>query len=276
MRQFNRITIIGVGLIGGSIGLAIKKKRLAKEVVGVFRRRSTLKKALKRGAVDKGVMNIKDGVEKADLIIVASPVLSIPKLVSEAAKYSKRRAIITDVGSTKSYITGKIKKGIRFVGSHPMAGSEKTGVEFSRADLFDGSPCIVTDTGQTDKEALKVVVDFWKTLGAKVEVMDPEKHDKNAAFISHLPHVISFSLAGAAPEETLQYAAEGFRDTTRIASSDPLLWADIFLTNKKGLEKACSEFEIYFKKMKNAISGHSMKELIKLLKMAKAKRDKLK
>lgn len=282
MKLFNKITIIGVGLIGGSIGLAIKKRRIAKEVIGVFRRRSTLNKALKRKAIDRGTLDIEAGSKDADIIILATPVFLIPKMAKEILKYAKDGAIITDVGSTKAWITARIEKDMRrhrtisFVGSHPMAGSERAGVESARVDLLEGSPCIVTKTDSTDKRAIVNVVKFWKALGAKVTVMGPVKHDMTVALISHLPHIIAFSLAGAVPEETLRYAAEGFKDVTRVASSDPVLWAEIFLTNRKEVAKSCRAFEKYYKKMLRAISGDNLPAMIELLKTAKYKRDKLK
>src|SRR3989338_4940871 len=167
MKPFNRITIIGVGLIGGSIGLAIKKKKLAKEVIGVFRRRTTLTKALRRKAVDRGVLNMRDGVKDADLIIIATHVHSIPMLAGEAARYSKRGAVITDAGSTKLWLVKRIENDLNrfpyiyFVGSHPMAGSEHTGVEFAKSDLLEGTPCIVTKTNRTNRQAMKKVIDLW-------------------------------------------------------------------------------------------------------------------
>ena len=280
MKLFGKVAIIGVGLIGGSVGLAIKKKRAAGEVVGVFRRKSTLKKALRRKAVDSGTLNLKIGVSDADLIILASPVHLIPRLAKEAGRYAKAGALITDVGSTKQWIVGEVEKsvdglrGIRFVGSHPMAGSERTGVEFAREDLLDRSPCIVTKTPRTDLKALNKIVKFWTALGASVKVMSPEEHDRSAAFISHLPHLAAYSLAGAVPERDLAYAAEGFKDTTRVASSDPALWADIFLTNKKELIKASKAFEGYYKKVVKVLSKGDRSGVRKKLQAAKAKRDK--
>lgn len=281
MTRFKKIAIIGVGLIGGSIGLAIKKKRLAKEVIGVFRRAKTRKQALKYKAIDKAAMFIAGGVSKADLIIVAPPVHSIPKIIKEAAKYAKKGAIITDVGSTKSWIVNEVEKilgdfrHISFIGSHPMAGSEHAGVEFARADLLESAPCIVTKTARTNKAALKKIVTFWSALGAKVKVMSPSAHDKSVSLISHLPHIVAFGLAGAIPVKELAYAAEGFKDTTRVASSDPKLWADIFLTNKKEILKAGQAFEKYYKQILNTISKGDYSKTVNVLKKAKAKRDKL-
>jgi len=276
MGKFNKITIIGVGLIGGSIGLAIKKKRLAKEVIGVFRRTSTLKKALKHKAVDKGTMSIEDGVKDADLIILATPVSLIPSMAREAIKYAKRNTVITDVGSTKKWIVDKIEgqlarsiRGLFFIGSHPMAGSEHAGVEFARADLLNGSPCIVTKTAKTGAAALKKITGFWKALGAKVNVMSPAAHDKSVSLISHLPHIVAFGLAGAVPVKELKYAAEGFKDTTRVALSDPRLWADIFASNKREIAKAGLAFEKYYKKIIKAITQGRYSEIVRLLEEAK-------
>ncbi|MBI5124010.1 MAG: prephenate dehydrogenase [Candidatus Omnitrophica bacterium] len=280
MRLFNKVTIIGVGLIGGSIGLAIRKRRLAREVIGVFRRKSTLKGALKAKAVTKGTLDIERGVKDADLIIIASPVHSIPSLIKEALKYAKPGTIITDVGSTKGWIVDEVEniipssRLVYFVGSHPMAGSERASVEFARADLLEGTPCIVTKTPATSSSGLEKVVRFWSALGAKVKVLSPAAHDRSVSLISHLPHIVAFSLAGAVPEKELAYAAEGFKDTTRVASSDPELWSDIFLTNKEEILKACRIFEKRLKEIKAALSRNDCHALVSILKDAKTKRDR--
>lgn len=279
MRQFKKVAIIGVGLIGGSIGLAIKKRKLACEVVGVFRRQSTLNKALKRKAIDRGVMNVAEGVMGADLIIVASPVHSIPSLVKEAAKIAKPGAIITDAGSTKGWVVRSIESfmaknsGVSFVGSHPMAGSEHTSVDFARHDLMDRAACIVTKTPHTDKMALTKVIGFWKALGGQVSVMSPAAHDASVSMISHLPHIVAFGLAGAVDPDDLKYAAEGFKDTTRVASSDPELWADIFLTNMNQVKKSADAFTKFLKRLIDAVASGDRRRLVRLLKHAKYNRD---
>lgn len=280
MRKFNRITIVGVGLIGGSIGLAVKKRRIAGEVVGVFRRASTMKKALARRAVDRATMNIAEGVKGSDLVIIASPVFSIPVLAREAMRHVKNKAIITDVGSTKSWIVKKMagimkaRPSVSFVGSHPMAGSEHAGVEFARADLLEGSPCIVVRTGSNNAAAVRKVSDFWRTLGGRVSVMTPEGHDRVIALVSHLPHIVAFGLAGAVPVNALKYAAEGFKDTTRVASSDAKLWADIFLSNKKEVLRSAREFESSYRKLIKALSAGNYRAVVDILGKAKARRDK--
>jgi len=279
MRPFKRVAIIGVGLIGGSIGLAIKKRGLAGEVVGVFRRRATLKKALKRRAIDKGFLDIKDGLRGADLIILATPVSSIVSIGRDALKHTGPGAIITDVGSTKGWIAAELDKAsaklpAAFVGSHPMAGSERNSVEFARDTLVEEAPCIVTKTRDTDRKALARIVYFWKSLGAKVKVMTPLEHDRSVALVSHLPHVVAFGLAGAVPEKDMAYAAEGFKDTTRVASSDPHLWADIFLANKKEVINACRRFELSYKKILKALAKEDYRGIVDVLEKAKSKRDR--
>ena len=280
MKHFNKITIIGVGLIGGSIALAIKKRHVAKKVTGVFRRKLTLKKALKRKAVDKAVMNLKEGVRDADLIILASPVHSIPKLAREVIRYAKKGAIITDAGSTKAWIVNKIEgmigpsNKIFFVGSHPMAGSEHASVEFAKDNLLEGSPCIVTKTKKTDINAIKKVTAFWKTLGSRVTMMSPREHDRVVAMVSHLPHIAAFSLAGAVETKDIAQAAEGFKDTTRVASSDPELWADIFLTNRREIVNAAKSFKKHCDDLVKAVSKGDYRLIVRILKEAKAKRDK--
>ena len=156
-----------------------------------------------------------------------------------------------------------------------MAGSEHSGVGFAHAGLLAGSPCIITKTARTDLKALKKIASFWKALGAKVVVLDPGQHDKAVSFISHLPHVVAFSAALAVPVETLALAAEGFKDTTRVASSDPELWADIFLTNRHEILKAAKVFKDYYNNILRALSTNDRPRLVRLLKAAKAKRDRL-
>ncbi|MBU0605798.1 MAG: prephenate dehydrogenase/arogenate dehydrogenase family protein [Candidatus Omnitrophica bacterium] len=281
MAQFNKIAIIGVGLIGGSIGLAIKKSGCAREVIGVFHREVTLKKALKCKAVDSGVMNVADGVRAADLIIIAAPVHLIPALAARAMKNAKPGAIITDAGSTKEWIVNKIEKtpgkpaNVYFVGSHPMAGSEHAGVRFAREDLFEESPCIVTRTPRTDPGALAQISRFWRSLGGRIKVMSPREHDRTVSLISHLPHVVAFSLAGAVPVKEMACAAEGFRDTTRVASSDPELWADIFLTNRKAVSDAGALFGRQYYKLLKAIATGNRLLTVSILRHSKSKRDKL-
>ena len=280
MAEFKKVAIIGVGLIGGSIGLSIKRGHSAGKVVGVFHKKRTLRKALRHKAVDIAVMDTGSGVRDADLIILASPVHLIPDLAGKVVKCAKPGAIVTDVGSTKEWIVNKIEKmfrkspGIHFVGSHPMAGSEHAGVEFASDDLFEGSPCIVTRTPATNGAALKKVTNFWRSIGLKVKVMSPREHDRTVSLISHLPHVVAFALAGAVPGKEMQCAAEGFRDTTRVASSDPELWADIFLTNRKSILDSGRSFTRQYVALLRAIKNGDRRATVKILKNSKSTRDR--
>jgi prephenate dehydrogenase len=155
-----------------------------------------------------------------------------------------------------------------------MAGSEHAGVEYARTDLLSGAPCIVTKDKDTDSAAFRKIVSLWAALGAKVKIMSPASHDRSVSLISHLPHIVAFSLAGAVPEKDLQYAAEGFKDTTRVASSDPELWADIFLTNRDQILRSGKMFERYYRQILKAVSRGDHAATVKALKKAKAKRDK--
>jgi len=273
--MFKKVTIIGVGLIGGSIGLALKRKRLAKVVCGVGRRRSSINRAIKKGAIDKGFLNLEAGIKDADLIIIATPVGMIKKYIAKIAKAAKAPCIITDAGSTKSEIVSLAQKALpahlKFVGAHPLAGSEKRGPEHSHAGLFKSSVVILTKTPKTNLSALRKVQRIWQAVGARCGVMSPARHDKIVAAISHLPHIVACALVNSAGEDALKFAASGFRDTTRIASSDAMLWRDIILTNRRPVLAALAQFQRSLRKMTAADAGKLSAEL----KKAKRKRDSL-
>lgn len=239
------IAIIGMGLIGGSLGLAIKKQGLAEKVVGIGRREESLKKALHAGAVDKVTLNLKDGVKEADFVIVATPVKTIPRIVKEVTITLPEGAIITDVGSTKAWVVSEIGKalpgGVFFIGGHPLAGSEKNGIEAAREGLFTGTVCVLTPDEKTSPEALGAVSSFWKSIGAETIVMSPDRHDFLIAATSHLPHLAAAAMVSLIEtlkekkEEFLPLIARGFKDTTRIALSSPEMWKDICLTNEENI-----------------------------------------
>jgi len=277
MVKFKKIAIIGVGLIGGSLGLAIREKGLAREVVGVTRHRGSLKKAKSIGAIDRGTLDPLEAAKGADLVVIATPISQISGLVKKLAGSLKSGCIITDVGSAKSKVVGQaervLPKGIYFVGGHPMAGSEKKGVGSASANLFDDSICFLTRTRRTNPRALKIVRNIWTRVGARVEVVSPRLHDRIVATVSHLPHLAAFNLASAVSSSNLRYAAGGFRDTTRIASSDPVIWRDIYLANSKEVAKALDRFIRSLKKTKALILAHEGQKLLKVLKGSKVKRN---
>ncbi|OGW75067.1 MAG: hypothetical protein A2Z72_03480 [Omnitrophica bacterium RBG_13_46_9] len=258
MKLFNRVAIIGVGEIGGSIGKDLKARGLAKEIIGIGRRRSSLIKARTAGAVDKDFLvdRIGNGVKDADLIILATPVGRMAELGKKAALSAKEGAIMTDVGSTKGMIVRSLEKilpeKVRFVGSHPMAGSEKGGPLSARLDLFEGRDCFITRTKNTDEEALEIVKKFWKRLGANTIEVTLAEHDRIVAKISQMVHLVASCLI-IANKDVLRYAASGFRDTTRIALSDPVLWRDICLTNNKNIARSLDELIVILRKFRNAI-----------------------
>ncbi|MFH1848288.1 MAG: prephenate dehydrogenase [Candidatus Omnitrophota bacterium] len=279
MKKLNKVAIVGVGLIGGSIGLALKKNKLAKEVIGIGRRPVSLSMAKRVKAVDKCSMDI-GAAKDADLIILATPAGKIIPKAKEVFKIAKKGAVVTDAGSVKLEIVKKIgkaaPKGIAFVGAHPMAGSEKRGPSFARGDLFLNSTCILTKTPGTDPKALKMVKDFWKALGvSNIVVTTPARHDEIVAQISHMPHAAAVSVCLSASPEALKFASTGFRDVTRIAASDENLWMDIFMMNRKNIIAQLNGYEKNIARIKSLIAKKDARKLLGILKKARAIRENL-
>lgn len=277
--MFNRITIIGLGLIGGSLGLAIKKHRLAKEIIGVSRKRSTVIRALSIRAVDKVSLDPEKAVKGSDLVILCTPVLKIIDIACQISGYLDRDTIVTDAGSTKKYIVSNLEslfpKGVDFVGSHPLAGSEKSGVIYSDRDLFESAYCIVTKTNKTKLTALNKIKRFWRGLGMNVEIMNPDKHDKIVSRLSHLPHALSAALSNTCADSELHLAAGGFKDTTRIAAGNAELWKDIFMTNRKNIIRDIGQFKKELSRIEAALENNNGPEVLKLFKKAKVIRDSI-
>lgn len=276
--KFKKIVIIGTGLIGGSIGRTLIKKKLAKEVVGVCRRTSTLKRALREKAFTSGYVNSYGrALRGVDIVFICTPVDTIKKVISDIAPHLKgTRALVTDVGSTKtgiSDIADRYRSYFSFVGGHPLAGSEKTGVEYASEHLFENTMCILTPSGPSAREKVIVLEKLWRAMGARVEVMSPAKHDKLLSFTSHLPHVAAYALAGSQRKENYPYMAGGFRDTTRIASSDPLLWSEILIANRKFVLAALSRFRKILSDIENDIRKKKKAPLHGRLRKCKEMRD---
>ncbi len=276
MAGFGRTTVIGVGLIGGSLGLALKKHCLANEIVGVGHRESTLKKAQEIGAIDRWTLDVADGVRTADLVVLCTPVGLVAEKAAEALPAMKPGSILTDVASAKAAITRKIEAvlpdGIAFVPAHPMAGSEKRGIENARAGLFEGSRCILTPTGRTPSGAVDAVRAMWQGIGASVETLDADEHDRIVAQISHLPHLLASLIVNAPDDASLPYAATGLRDTTRIAASDVKLWLDIFKDNREHLASALERFADEFEAAAMALGDCDWKALEAILERARKRR----
>ncbi|MDD5567776.1 MAG: prephenate dehydrogenase/arogenate dehydrogenase family protein [Candidatus Omnitrophica bacterium] len=273
MFLFKKIAIIGTGLIGGSLGIAIKKNKLAKEVVGVSRHKRSIDLALKNKAVDRGALSF-DIIKGSDLVILAVPVEAVISLKEQVRKIAGKDCLITDVGSTKVKISGNLSKIFpNYVGSHPLAGSEKRGILNATPGIFEGSLCVLTTTKTTQVRALAKIKTLWIRLGAKTVCMSPREHDKILSFTSHLAHIAAFTLINSIPVNFLRFASGGLRDTTRIASSDPELWQGIFLTNRAELLKALKVFELNLNKIESAIVGNNKGKLAGILRQARKKRN---
>ena len=280
MAAVNRVTIIGLGLIGGSLGMAIRKKRLAREVVGFSRKPSTLKAAKRKGAIGSGSTHLRAAVAGADIVVLATPVDLIVPLAKQIALWMKPGSVITDVGSTKAKIVAtldrSLPKHVGFVGGHPIAGSEERGIEAADGALFDGSLCILTPTRKTAAKALKQVADLWKPLVSQVVILGPKEHDRLLGATSHLPHLLAFALAGAVTPAGLPQAPRSFLDMTRIAKSDPDLWDDILLSNREELVRLMDHFSKQWRTLRQALAANDSRVLRKILAQAKAQRDALK
>jgi prephenate dehydrogenase len=247
---FDKVVIVGVGLLGGSIGLALKSGKMCGTIAGVGRGRASIEAALEIGAIDEVFDDLSDAAAGADLIVVCTPVGSVVGAIAEMESRIDDDCIITDVGSTKLEIVRAVEQmpraGTRFVGSHPMAGSEKKGARHASADLFAGAKVIVTPGDRTDPDAADAVMQLWESFGSEVVVTDPETHDRIVARTSHLPHIAAALLVAnlrALDEEHCGLVAGGFLDTTRVASSDPEMWADICLNNVEGIREAIVDLQ---------------------------------
>jgi len=280
---FRKITIVGVGLLGGSLGLAVKKRRLAKEVAGFVRRAASIAECEKFGVTDYATTDLLAAVSGADLIVLCTPLAQMRSLVTEMLPALKRGAIVTDVGSVKASVVREIESlihqaGAHFVGSHPMAGAEKNGVMAARTSLFENSVCVVTPTKKTNRAALAKVEQFWKGVGGRVLRLTPEAHDALVSRSSHLPHIAAATLANlvlnpAQPIQQAMLCANGFRDTTRIASGSPEMWRDIALANRRNLACALDKFIGDLGRFQRALNKSDAKAVAKFFEQAKRRRD---
>lgn len=273
--MFNKVVIIGTGLIGASLGLDLKKKHLAGQIIGLSRRKKNAAFAKKIGAIDRVATSL-DAVANADLVILATPVDSIIDLGLKISKKIKKDCIVIDVGSSKENIVAKLSRVIaNFIGCHPLAGSEKKGVANFHAGIFNGSICVITPNAKTSNYALNKIKLLWRKLGSQIVMLTPKKHDQILAFTSHLPHAIAFSLINAVGDKFLSLSSGGLKDSTRIASSDPDLWCQIFLSNRDNLLAAISSFQTELDALKLALRNKNQKHLTNILGQAKKKREKL-
>ncbi|HMK55117.1 MAG TPA: prephenate dehydrogenase/arogenate dehydrogenase family protein [Dissulfurispiraceae bacterium] len=246
---FNKVAVIGVGLIGASVALSLREKGLCGTITGCGRKEENLRRARQRNIIDDYLLDAADAAAGADLVVLCTPVGILKDMAAETAPALKRGALVTDVGSIKGLMVGEIEElmpdGVHFVGSHPIAGSEKAGIDDARGSLFVGARCIITPTWRSDRAAVERIVLLWQAIGGSVELMDPFRHDEIFSLVSHMPHVIAYALVNAVESidpECIKYSGAGFRDTTRIAASSPELWRDICMMNRDNLSKVLKLF----------------------------------
>jgi prephenate dehydrogenase len=274
-KSWNSVAIVGVGLIGGSIGLALRERKLADQIIGIGRRTNSLEKACALGCVTEITTNLAEGVLEAQLAVVCTPVERIALHVAEIAAHCPPDCLITDAGSTKGQIVASVPAKARFVGSHPIAGSEKSGPEAACADLFNDRVVVVTPTAYSDPAAVSAIESFWQSLGARIVRMTPDEHDAALALTSHLPHLVASALAMTTPESVLPLTGPGWQDTTRVASGDAELWRQIFLANQVHTLKALDDFATVLERFRAALKSGDGTLLAALLAEGKRRRDAL-
>jgi prephenate dehydrogenase len=278
-----RLAVIGVGLIGGSLALALKEAGAVGEVVGCGRGKPNLEKAIELGVIDRYSRDPVEAVRDADVVFLATPVCSLGSVTQSLLPGLKPGAILTDGGSVKGEVVRAVEpllpENIHFVPGHPIAGTEQSGAEAAFPTLYHGKRCILTPTEKTNKAALDLVDRMWSLAGSEVVRMSIEKHDRVLAAISHLPHMVAYSLVNSVgsydhyEENILEYSAGGFRDFTRIASSDPTMWRDIALTNRDALIEMMEHFEKFFAELKEDIRDGSDEKLSEFFLRSKQLRD---
>ena len=283
---FNRVAIIGMGLIGSSLSYAIKRKKISRYVSATAASNKTIRVIKKLKLANKVSNTAKEAVQDADLIIICTPISAYSKIIKEIKNSMMKDAILTDVGSVKQATIDCIKphlpKNITFIPGHPIAGTEESGPQSGFAELFDGRWCILTPLKKTDKKKLKKLTKFWKKCGARVTLMNPKQHDSILATTSHLPHLIAYNIVGTASNtqeitksDVIKYSASGFRDFTRLASSDPTMWRDIFLNNKKPILNMLSQFSKNLKSLQKGIKSGNGKMLFNFFLKTKRTRAKI-
>ncbi len=273
--MFNRVAFIGIGLIGSSMARVMKRDKLAGTIVACARRPETLGVCLKLGIADEVTSDYAAAVKNADLVVIATPISTNEAIAKAIAPHLKPGAIVTDVGSVKQAVIDAVAPhmpvGVHFVPAHPLAGTEHSGPEAGFAELFQGRWCILTPLPTTDAAAVEKVRAFWTHAGSKIEIMQPDHHDKVLAITSHLPHLIAYTIVGTADDlaedlkqEVIQFSASGFRDFTRIAASDPVMWRDIFMNNREATLEVLQRFSEDLTALQRAIrrgDGESLEKL---------------
>lgn len=281
--QWEKISIIGAGLLGGSLGLAIRQRKVASSVHAYVRRAESIAECEQARAFDKATLDLGEAVKDASLVIICTPLGQMRDLAAKMRTHLKPGTIVTDVGSVKESVVRDLEPifasvGCHFIGSHPMAGSEKTGVKAARAELFENAVCLVTPNQRSDADAVCTVQNFWKALGAQTIKLSPELHDDLVSRSSHLPHVVAAELANYVlspvhPKEQSQVCATGFRDTTRIAASSPEMWRDISFANRKNLMRVLGVFIEDLQEFQHALERQDQSAIEEFFTNAKNRRE---
>lgn len=269
--MFDTVCIVGVGLIGGSFGIAVREKKLAKQVIGAVRRQETINAAFQKGAVDNATTDLTEAARGADLILLAPPVGQIKSLCEELSPIVRAGAIVTDAGSTKQNIVEECAPifgtKAHFIGGHPLAGSERTGVEHARGNLFENAIWILTPTPQTPKDATEKLKALIEAIGAQALVLDPQTHDQLLAVTSHIPHITAaalvhlFSKTQNEGDLIEKLIAGGWRDSTRVAAGSPEMWRDICLANASAVGKNLDELIVELQLLRNLLEEKNGEEL---------------
>ena len=279
MKQWNTVAIVGVGLIGGSIGLALRQRNLAKTVIGIGRRQAALRAARRVGAVTHTTVDLAKGVAEAELVVVCTPPHRIVEHVRQAALACPEGTLLTDVAGVKRSIVealdADLPRGCRFLGGHPIAGAEKSGPLHASAELFEGRAAVLTPTKNTRAEDFDLLEQFWQSLGSVVVSMTPEEHDRVLALTSHLPHAVAAALMLTTPESCFRFSGPGLRDATRIAAGDVELWRQIMSVNRDNLTAAIDQYAANLAALRAAIDDGNQEGLSRLLTAAKRNRDAL-
>lgn len=277
---FNRVTILGVGLIGASFALALKKYGLCNEVIGYGRKEENLMKAKDLAIIDAFERDPARACSGSDLVLFATPVGSFIDIAAQIRSSLHRGAVVTDVGSVKGNLVHTMEElmpeGVFFVGGHPIAGSDRSGIDTAEAEIFKGAKCIITPTGHTDKHALEIVTAVWENIGSRIILISPNEHDKIYALVSHLPHLIAYEIVNTVADidsSFLRFSGQGFMDTTRIASSSPELWRDICLLNKDNLLESLEIFKKNLERVSQYLRAYDSESLEKDFEKARALRD---
>ncbi len=279
MRELKQITVVGLGLLGGSITLTVLRTFAGVKTVGYSHRSVTRRKARQLAVATEIADDIRRSVSDADLVILATPIGTFEKIFGEISDALPSGCIVTDVGSTKvlphQWAAKKLPERVHYVGSHPIAGSEQRGVEFARDDLFERTICILTTTKKTNRQAVQTLKGFWSRLGCNVKLIRPAKHDRILANVSHLPHITAVGLMNASDVKELTFAGKGFMDMSRISSSPANIWADVLATNASNIAGSIDRITAELGKLKRAIKSGNKKQIERLLKTARNKRSAL-